>query len=177
MNKNEMRKSILNIRRNFGGEKESYKICENILNMKEYRKAKCVAAFVPYKSEVNIMPLISNALNEKKVCFPVTDKNDMLEFYFAENLSELQPGKYGVLQPPETHVAEHIDFMLVPGIAFDRKGFRIGYGKGCYDRYLSGRNIFTCAVGYSFQLKENIEHDDHDVAVRAFIDETEILYF
>ncbi len=177
MNKNELRESILNIRRRFGGEKESLEICENILNMKEYREAECVAAFVPYKSEVNITPLISTALREKKVCFPVTGKDDTLEFYFAETLSKLRPGKYGVLCPPETHIAEHIDFMLVPGIVFDRKGFRIGYGKGCYDRYLSGKNIFTCAVGYSFQLKEKIEHEEHDIAVRAFIDEKEILYF
>lgn len=178
MNKNEIRKRILNIRRNFYGDDASIEICKNISNMEEYKKADVIAAFVPYKSETNILPLILKAMSEKEICFPITDENDNLEFYFVDGAEKLKPGKYGILQPPETDIASNIDFMLVPGIAFDSCGFRIGYGKGCYDRYLNGKNnIFTCGVGYSFQLVDNIEHEAHDVAVRAFAYENEILYF
>lgn len=177
MNKNELRKSVLKLRHSFDGEKESAQICKNIESMPEYKNARCVAAFVPYKSEVNIMPLAVKAMGEKKVCFPVTDENDRIEFYFADGLSELKPGRYGILQPNTDRRAEKIDFMIVPGVVFGKDGFRIGYGKGCYDRYLKGKNIFTCAAGYSFQLKETVEHEAHDVTVRAFADETGILYF
>lgn len=177
MNKAELRKSVLNVRKNFDGEKESEKICGNVKSMAEYKNAQCVAAFVPYKSEVNILPLIEEAMKTKKVCFPVTDENDSLEFYFAESISELVSGRYGILEPKRDKRAEKIDFMVVPGAVFGKDGFRIGYGKGCYDRYLCGKNIFTCAVGYSFQLKETAEHETHDVKMRAFVDETEILYF
>lgn len=177
MNKSELRKNILDIRRNFSGERESVEICENIQNMAEYAEAENIAAFIPYKSEVNIMPLIEKALHNKKVCFPVTDENDNLAFYFIKSLSEPKPGKYGILCPPEVQYAERIDFMLVPGIVFDKNGFRIGYGKGCYDRYLKDKNIFTCGVGYSFQLVKNVEYEKHDIMMRAFADEKEVLYF
>lgn len=177
MNKDELRKSVLNIRRFFDGEKESLKICENVENMAEYKNANNIAVFMPYKSEVKITPLILNALKEKNVCFPVTDENNDIEFYYAKNLSELRPGKYGIMQPSKIYCANDIDFMIVPGIVFGKNGFRIGYGKGCYDRYLAGKNIFTCAVGYSFQLKDYVDNEAHDIAMSAFADENEVLYF
>jgi 5-formyltetrahydrofolate cyclo-ligase len=71
---------------------------------------------------------------------------------------------------------DSIDLLVVPGIAFDKKGYRLGYGKGYYDRFLSGRKIFSIGLAFSFQLINRLPHGKNDKRLDAIATEFGVLY-
>ena len=80
------------------------------------------------------------------------------------------------MEPPPYEQMSEIDILVVPGIAFDKKGNRLGYGKGFYDRLLSGKRIFSIGLAYSFQLLENLPYDKYDKRLDAIASEDGIHY-
>jgi 5-formyltetrahydrofolate cyclo-ligase len=80
------------------------------------------------------------------------------------------------MEPVPYKRVSKIDLLVVPGIAFDKKGYRLGYGKGYYDRLLSGKRTFSIGLAYSFQLLENLPHDRYDKRLNAIASEDGICY-
>ena len=131
--------------------------------------------------EVESHGLIRSALAKgKRVCVPVIDPKDaglgLVEIHGLENL---RPGYFGILEPSDgvRRPLDSIDWDLavVPGIAFDRLGHRIGFGKGYYDRLLAARNSPKIALAFSFQVVEPFETLAHDVVMNLIITENETI--
>jgi 5-formyltetrahydrofolate cyclo-ligase len=137
------------------------------------RQPSVVALFSPLPDEINITPVIEY-LVEQKECLVVLPRVDVsvdkptMEFY-PYRKAEMEVGAYGINEPQgdEPCPAETIDLMVVPAIAFARKGERLGRGKGFYDCYLSreGFRAYTVGVCYSHQLLDSLPTEPHDCCV------------
>lgn len=131
-------------------------ISAKVLALREYATADTIFTYVSTPIEVDTFGLIHAAfLNHKKVAVPrcVPGTREM-EFYYIRSEEDLSPGSFGVLEPspdPANLVgAEVTGLCIVPGLAFDPHGYRLGYGKGYYDRFLSsfsGKKVGICYVG------------------------------
>jgi 5-formyltetrahydrofolate cyclo-ligase len=150
----------------------------NILNkLAEFHKAKGIGAFASTPNEINTYPILEGSLElGKNLYLPkvVPDKNHF-DFYLVHNFKNLAPGPFGILEPSGHKPAdwEEIDLVLVPGLAFDLTGHRLGFGKGYYDRVLPllKKSTLTVGLGYSFQIVEKIPAESHDIPIKAVLSE------
>lgn len=147
------------------------RILKFMLQMLAYRRAGTLLCFVSLPSEVDTHNLIRAALDERKtvaVPYCVEGSRDM-RFYVINSLEELVPRTFGVLEPVPERCKLLTDFKdsfcVVPGLAFDFRGYRLGYGGGYYDRFLSGRTaVATAGVCYGNCLRRSLVHGRYDVA-------------
>ena len=188
MTKKEIRDSV-SARRNAMGEEQvmlaSQAIMENLQASAIYRKAGSVLFYCSTGGEVYTHGAIAAALAAgKTVVLPKSNvKTMMLELYKIHSMSELSRGAYGVLEPmPDKNrmvSASDIDMLIIPGVAFDKRGNRIGLGLGYYDRLLKGLSGAgrICALAYSFQIVPQIElpHDAHDVPMDYVFSEDAVI--
>lgn len=151
----------------------SGEIREAITLMPEYAAAKCVLLYFPISSEPDIIPLADQALAcGKTVAFPVVKGNEMA-FLRVSALDGFITSSYGIPEP-DAEICECVtDFSeaicVVPALAVDEGGNRIGYGGGCYDRFLSGFPGFSvCAVFPQLSVKE-LPCEAHDVKPDAVV--------
>jgi 5-formyltetrahydrofolate cyclo-ligase len=146
-----------------------------------FKEAKRIGAFCSTGTEINTMPLMEEVLKSgKKLYLPKTDKTKtLMEFYPVSDLKTLAPGRFDILEPPEGTPLppEELDLILVPGLAFDNRGHRLGYGQGFYDRYLKllKPECFTLGVAYSFQIIDKTPNIEHDIPVNAVLTEKYLL--
>jgi len=170
----------------------SLTISKKIFSLPEYKQAKAVLFFVSFGSEVLTQPLIKKTLlTGKSVIVPRVNRTKKeLNLYQIKSLRELSPGSYGIPEPkplPERLIKpEKIDLVILPGIVFDKKGARIGYGGGYYDRLLKKfsnplrkpKNVPVYAgLAFDFQVLESIPQKSHDVSVDILVTEKCILRF
>jgi 5-formyltetrahydrofolate cyclo-ligase len=155
------------------------KIAERAASLPEVAAAGLVALYVSRGDEVDTAPLIRKLLETKGVfAAPRVIGEGQLEFHLAREFPQgFSPGRYGILEPDPAIRSETIDIaecgvVFVPGVAFDRKGNRIGYGKGYYDRALQ-RSMSSLSIGlaYSFQVLERVPSEAHDVPIKMLITE------
>lgn len=179
MTKAEVRKEILEklAEQDSKQKKESDRIIkEKLLSFPEFKKANAIAFYVSMENEVDTKALIDEALaTGKKVVVPVIAGDD-LEFYsIADRLADLAEGPYGILQPDidrtKPFIKKEIDLVIVPGVAFDKDGKRLGRGRGFYDRFLKTlpRRAKKIALAYDLQIVENLPVMPHDVPVDKVI--------
>lgn len=173
----EIRKSIL------PDEKISLddRIYENIISSPYYEENHVILVYVSLFDEVNTDKLIKKAFSDKKLVFApkCRDKLGNMDFYRIDSFDDLNNGFYGIREPKE-NLSELYDkklggICLVPGLSFSRDGYRLGYGKGYYDRFISGnKDIFYIGICYERQLSENLLHDEYDRKVNAVITENSL---
>lgn len=160
-------------------------IARRILDLPEIAAASIVTAYVSTGSEVQTRDLLSGLIGLKgEVALPRLDvETGLLEHYFVEDpgLGRLVPGAYGILEPPagaglRRLGTEGVDVALMPGLAFDRRGGRLGMGAGHYDRFLArSRPAFLCGLAFSCQLGEGLPMEAHDVRMDAIATELELV--
>jgi 5-formyltetrahydrofolate cyclo-ligase len=156
--------------------KKSKSIQEFVINSNEYQSAKVVGAYFAFGSEVATELIIEHAkMLGKKIALPRVEE-DEITFYELSSTKSLIRGRFGIMEPPPYGQMGEIDLLVVPGIAFDKKGNRLGYGKGFYDRLLSGTRTFSIGLAYSFQVLENLPHDRYDKRLDAVASEDGIHY-
>jgi 5-formyltetrahydrofolate cyclo-ligase len=152
-------------------------IADKLLDLKEYRDAKNVLLFASFRNEVDTFPVIKDALKNKAVVVlpRVNTIKKELELFSIRDVEELRPG-YASIPEPEPDDARsfpstNIDFILVPGLAFDSQGRRLGYGGGYYDRLLErlGPGPVRVAVAYTEQIIDNVPSTDHDKKVNIIV--------
>ena len=133
-----------------------------------YKAAKTIYGYLPYNQEVRTVPMLERALLEgKRVAVPKVYGEEM-RFIYLTDLTKVAKGYSGIPEPIEDGpVAEDVHaLVLMPGLAFDRAGHRIGYGGGFYDRFLAREPGHpTLALCYDFQMVEHLETEEFDVPV------------
>ncbi len=184
--KKQQRKIFLQQRRALSWQqKETYsqQIVTKILESDAYKTADVCFLYASMADEVQTKALIEESLRAgKRVCLPyITDKdNSMMEAAEIFSLSELKTGAYGILSVAEDKLRivapEQLDFVLIPAVAVDKNGYRLGMGGGYYDRYIARTHeAKLIAAVYDCQLAECVPTDEHDIRVDAIITEKQII--
>ncbi|MDQ4074319.1 MAG: 5-formyltetrahydrofolate cyclo-ligase [Thermoproteota archaeon] len=147
---------------------------ENFLKSKFYLDGKTIALYYPILNEVDTTWIIKQSLiDNKTVCLPKLI-DGKISFFSIAGLSDLVKGQYGIMEPPlnNNNLVNEIDIAIVPGLVFDRRGYRIGYGKGYYDKYFNQYDagpLIGIGFCYDFQLLPsniiNVEPHDHRLSV------------
>ena len=185
MEKKDIRKEILRKRNALSlteRERADELIRKQLWSRDSYKEAQWLFVYVSYKSEVDTLEIIKKALKQnKKIAVPKVLSSGYMEFYEISKAEELIEGYQGILEPDITNrqpiFAEKTEgkvLMILPGAVFDRKGNRIGYGGGFYDRYLERSHnclLETVALAYEMQMAEQIPTENFDKKVQCIITE------
>lgn len=157
------------------------KIKKKFMELPEFKKARIILFYVSIRGEVKTDGMISECLNNnKRVLVPFANiETNQLLISEINNLDELEPGSFGIPEPknPRKFPLDKVDLVITPGIAFDRKGNRVGYGTGFYDRFLKKlkKGIPFIGLAYGFQMVKEIPTDGMDVRVHKIVTEKEII--
>lgn len=165
-------------------EEKSAVITRRVLELPCWQKARLIMCYVSFGSEVLTHPLIRAALSQgKRVTVPmcIPEGRRLLASEVLDFPGDLQPGTWGILEPrPETLRPVNpgdIDLVLVPGVAFDHAGNRLGYGGGYYDRFLASLRPGALAIALAFaeQIVADVYPEVHDRPVDMVITDQEII--
>jgi 5-formyltetrahydrofolate cyclo-ligase len=179
MPKTTIRETLLRQRRRLPADQcmsLSLEIQSYLMALDLFREADTLALYSPVQNEVYTEALFAEARQQKKrIVYPRVCGDD-LEFVEVVSRSDLVHGYFGVLEPgegPRVDVGE-IDLLVVPGVAFDRVGHRLGYGKGFYDRALRAapQSCRLAGLCFDFQWMTALPYDAHDVRMHAVVTET-----
>lgn len=146
----------------------SEKLKELFLATQQYRQAKTVYGYLPYNQEVRTVPILEQALADgKRIAVPKVYGNEM-KFIYLTDLNRVAPGYAGIPEPVEDHPVgdDPTALVLMPGLAFDKAGHRIGYGGGFYDKFLAEEPEHpTVALCYEFQVVQQLPTEEFDIPV------------
>lgn len=152
-------------------EKASRALTTLFLSLPQYQNARSIYGYLPFNQEVDTHPLLLRALRDgKRVALPKI-YGDEMRFVWIEDLDAVQKAGIGCPEPiADGPLADDPDaLVLLPGLAFDLQGGRMGYGGGFYDRFLAGESHPTVALCYGFQLLPQIPLEEHDLRVTCII--------
>ena len=175
----ELREHCRNFRKSLDPDvkaKMDAQIAERVKKLYQYRSARVIMVYVSTSIEVDTFKIIENAFKDgKKVAVPrCIPQTRQMEFHYITSVDQLTPGSFSVLEPP-AHYPVVSDFsgalMIVPGFMFDCFGYRLGYGKGYYDRYMSRYNGAAVGICYSNELRTHMYHGRYDRAVDTIVSE------
>jgi len=158
------------------------RILKKLIDNKSYKDSLVLFTFVSFGSEVDTQKIISYALNDGKIVYvpKIKSKDKGIEIFTINTLSNLKPGYFNILEPLENCPVgniKDIDLILMPGIAFDRNGGRIGYGAEFYDRFLTSINsdVPKLALAYQFQILDEVPITEFDVKIDGIISNKELI--
>lgn len=175
-----LRRKYREIRGNIADSNELSKvICQLLLESDFYTDADIIYTYWATGSEVATRMIIDKALSDNKlVALPrCSDKNGNMRFYYINSADDVTEGMYGITEPSGN--SEAIDFTdkslcIVPGLSFDSEGFRLGYGKGYYDRFLSSFSGVTAGLCYDVCLADFLPRNEFDKKVDYIVTNTKI---
>ena len=160
---------------------KSKKICKKFLSGDDYKNASTILLYKAYNNEVDTDLIFETALrDDKKVAYPLSKTENGepdLIFYLITDASQLKSGYKGILEPDTSLGIKTFegsaDICITPGVAFDRKCHRIGYGKAFYDRYFRlNKPEKAIALAYDIQIVDEFETDNTDCSVDEIITES-----
>lgn len=178
MTKNEARKKYRGIRKQISAQNKkdaSKGVSERVIKLIEENGFTRILLYAALPEEINLDGVFDALSASLEFYFPRVT-GDVMEFYRVKKLEDLEEGNFHVREPKEA--CESIEYkegkylMLVPGMAFDEEGYRLGYGKGYYDKYLSmnaNKDIVTVGVCFKECFVDEITHDEYDVKVGKVI--------
>lgn len=183
MDKKELRKVLLEKRRNIPKEKKAKydkEISEKIISSDYFKKAEQVLVFASTDEEFDTRYIIERCRFEhKRVFYPLClDRDGNMKFYKVDSVGDLEVGMYGILEPKNTckpYRPKESDIAIVPALSVDKRKYRIGYGKGYYDRFLKNFNGVSICPCYSEMCAENLIADEYDIKVSHVATEKEVL--
>ena len=188
MDKQEIRKKILEKRKNLSKdlvEIASQKVCDNLKKSKEILNKKSIVVYSAYQNEIDLRDFVKFILkfDEKQIYLPKFDeKNCKYGLSQIKNLqNDLKVGKYGILEPKEVpeilgqHDINKIECWLIPGVCFDKNLYRLGRGKGCYDRLLKRSLGMKIGIAYNWQIIDKVPVDNWDIRMDIIINEKGLL--
>lgn len=171
MNKQELRAMIRQKKRAMTEaeiEQKSVRLGQLLAESEVYRQAKVIYGYLPYNQEVRTVAMLEQAIRDgKRVAVPKVYGDDM-KFIYLDDMTRIAKGYSGIPEPmADAPVACDRDaLVLMPGLAFDPQGHRIGYGGGFYDRFLAAEPEHpTVALCYDFQMLPSLETEEFDIPV------------
>ena len=171
MDKKELRRSIREQKRAMSEEEivsRSQALGKLFVESDAYKNAKTIYGYLPYNQEVRTVPMLEQAMRDgKRVAVPKCYGNEM-KFIFMDDLSQVEKGYANIPEPiADAPIADDpTALVLMPGLAFDPEGHRIGYGGGFYDKFLEAEPDHpTLALCYAFQMLPHLETEAHDIPV------------
>lgn len=184
--KKSIRNHILDKRSNLG-ENNHISFSKDIINKLYesdlYRDSKIIMTFISFGDEVDTHEFIKKSLKDGKrivvpITFPKTKEIRPSELF---DFNELKIGFYNILTPKDEFIRfidpKEIDLIVVPGVGFDRNGFRVGYGGGYYDRFLSKYpDAVKLGIAFDLQLIDEVPKEDFDIPVDLILTENEIIH-
>ena len=176
--KTRLRKKYLNIRKKnyYNVDKEFFLPLLELIRKKIKKRSIKLALYYPSNFELDVLKFFElNSIFTQDILLPAIDKNNLMNFFSWKKREILFINKFGILEPTKSK-AKVPDIMLVPIIAFDKSKYRLGYGKGFYDRYLNKylkqfKNIMTVGVAFSFQKHHKLPINRNDVKLDFIITE------
>jgi 5-formyltetrahydrofolate cyclo-ligase len=154
---------------------------QNIFSIEEYRQASCIALYSPAHNEINTADILATAFSAgKRVLYPTVCGQEMV-FREVKSLESLTQGSFGILEPCSVgldHAVVEADLIVVPGVVFDQRGHRIGYGKGFYDLFLGkmDRKIHLVGLCHDFQLIDgHIPAEEHDIRMEIIVTDKRVV--
>ena len=154
-----------------------------LLQQESWRTARCVLFYAPIRNELDVWPLLNTALETGKlVSLPrfEAETQTYIACRVKDPREDLKPGQYGIPEPQagcEPVALNQLDFALVPGVAFDLQGRRLGQGRGYYDRLLAQMRGKTCGVAYDEQVVRAVPVQPHDSDVNCILTPTRWIEF
>lgn len=154
----------------------SKKIHKNLKKIPAYNSAKIIAAYYSIGSEVRTYCILEEIISEGKIlALPRVDQ-DRLVFHQVEKFKDLQKGEFDIMEPKQnSQIINKFDVVIVPAIAATKNGHRLGYGKGFYDRFLSGVQTTTITLVYSKFVVKNIPLSEGDIKINWIVTEDQII--
>lgn len=180
MEKKEIRKLVFKRRKEADPARlaaDSAVICQKIMESEAFQKADTIYVYMDCKGEVSTGPLLETSWRMgKKVAAPRVTGQGEMKYYYISSYEDVAPGYYDIPEPVTQEEAhDEKALLIVPGVAFDRKRHRCGYGQGFYDRYLAAhREHTTIAVAFSFQIMEEVPAGPYDIFPQTLITEKEV---
>ena len=175
MDKKELRRAIRERKRAMTEEEivsRSARLGELFAQSEAYRNAATIYGYLPYNQEVRTVPMLEQAIRDgKKVAVPKV-YGDIMKFIYLEDLSQVEKGYAGIPEPIADEPVAHDEtaLVLMPGLAFDPQGHRIGYGGGFYDKFLAAEPDHpTLALCYEFQMLPQLDTEEHDIPVNTVL--------
>ncbi len=157
---------------------KSREIAEHLCSIDDFRKSKLLALYSPIKNEVETEFIFEYAKKSgKQILYPRVENNSII-FSVVNDLQELIPGKFNIPEPPRTAkslLPENIELFIVPGVAFDMNGFRLGYGYGYYDSVICKVTGVLTGLAYGFQVVDNVFPTDRDIRVHKIVTEKGVI--
>ncbi|MDA8233566.1 MAG: 5-formyltetrahydrofolate cyclo-ligase [Clostridia bacterium] len=185
--KGELRKDILRLRKGLANEEvaaKSFVVAERLFNLPEFIRAKTIMFYLDFRNEVKTGKMIEKALElGKRVVVPITDTKNikLIPSEILDFPGDLVPGTWGILEPKPECVrpvaAGDIDLVVVPGVAFDTKGNRLGYGGGFYDRFnpTTRPDTVLVALAFELQIQPDVYPEPHDYRVHYVFTEDRVI--
>lgn len=177
MTKDQIRAQIAARKKSFQTlEKPSCAALKNVQSLEIFQQTKTIGTYMPLPDEVDVTPLFQDP--EHQFFIPAFDET-LATYRMAQYMPELKKGKFGIPEPehPVWAGPDEIDLILVPGIAFDCSGNRLGRGGGFYDRLLPQYRAIRVGVCFSFQILEKIPPESHDCRMDLLVTDSKILKF
>lgn len=184
MEKKEIRRKMIEMRDTLPKdiiEEKSRVIQEKLYELNYYKKAKNIMFYVDTRNEVRTLDAIKKSIYlGKKVFVPkVINKCDMLAVRI-KNLDELKQGHFGILEPVSGEIInpKELEAVVIPGVAFDKRGCRLGYGGGYYDRFLQNlkADAIKIALAFEFQILDELPKEEYDILMDIIITEKRIYF-
>lgn len=187
MDKKALREEIMRKRSQLTNEEiieKSTEVKNKLLQLEEFKNANFIFSFISFKDEIHTHDIIKETLNMgKRVGVPITlDKpRQLLVSEIKDFEKELEIGYYNILAPKKEYERlvspDLVDLVLVPGLAFDKSGYRTGYGGGYYDRFFANANKNMIKIGLCFDLQiiSQVPRDIYDIPVDYIITESRII--
>jgi 5-formyltetrahydrofolate cyclo-ligase len=170
--KQRMRELLIQKRRMMSAEERSTQsalILSQLEKMTVFQEAKTVLLYYPKNNEVDVLPLFKRYKRDKVLLLPVTHRRGMTANPYEGN-DKMHRGKVGIPEPTTPPYEGEIDLIIVPAVAFDKQGNRLGRGGGYYDRFLKKQSHATfIGVGYDFQLVDEVPVRKHDQKMHRII--------
>ncbi len=178
--KRDIRRELLNRRLSLPSErKEEYdsRIRDLLKSLPEYRRAKRILLYCSVKGEPDLTPLFVELIDEGRSLILPRVKGESLELVEAREISCLKNGTFNIPEPDSGVITdpESVELAVVPGVVFDREGYRIGFGRGYYDRLLERVRAPKVGVAYSFQVLDVVPRDSWDVPVDMVVTEKGVI--
>ncbi|MEZ4900185.1 MAG: 5-formyltetrahydrofolate cyclo-ligase [Saprospiraceae bacterium] len=167
--KAQLRQTMLEQRNNMTRKERdgfSQNLCEQLWVLISGNKIKILHSYLPMGPEVNVLPLLQKALNSGiTVVVPRSLRKRQMQNLIVKDLKTMEAGIFNTYHPKDAmEYSGGYELIIVPGLAFDKSGFRVGYGAGYYDTFLAEQpTALKVGVCYPFQLMERVPVEDHDV--------------